>query len=53
VARNDKDWSVRRAAVALLKDTAALRQVATRDPDADIRKLAVSRLMNQEPEAEP
>jgi hypothetical protein len=47
VARNDKDWSVRQAAVGRLTSQAVLAQIATSDEDLDIRKLAVSRLTVQ------
>ena len=47
VATQDKDWSVRTAAVAQLTHQAYLAHVATTDADVDIRKLAVSLLTDQ------
>jgi len=47
VARGDKDWTVRMAAVEALIGQAILAQIATSDEDSDIRKLAVSLLTDQ------
>jgi len=44
VARRDKDWTVRMAAVDKLADAGVLAQVALHDQDADIRKRALGRL---------
>jgi len=47
VARTDKDWTVRLAAVEGLNNQAILALIATSDQDVDVRKLAVSRLKVQ------
>lgn len=47
VALNDKDWTVRKAAVEGLTHQGVLAKVSLSDEDLDIRKLAVSRLTVQ------
>lgn len=47
VARNDKDWIVRKAAVERLSSQPVLADVARSDEDADVRRFAVSRLTVQ------
>ena len=47
VARTDKDWRVRMAAVGGLILQDVLAEIAMADDDVDVRKLAVSRLRDQ------
>lgn len=47
VAREDKDWRVRMAAVERLTNQDLLASIALRDADVDIRKMAVSLLTRQ------
>jgi len=47
IAKNDKNWKVRMAAVEKLTDQAILADIAKNDKDDDVRMTAIGKLTNQ------